>query len=64
MKALKKLLLIFIIFALLISCATNKSVDSAGLIGIAWRSDTDSEFYTNITKTLDNLNILNLDNPS
>ena len=57
MKALKKLLLIFIIFALLISCATNKSVDSAGLIGIAWRSDTDSEFYTNITKTLDDLNI-------
>lgn len=57
MKALKKLLLIFIIFALLISCATNKSVDSAGLIGIAWRSDSDSEFYTNITKTLDDLNI-------
>ena len=57
MKALKKILLVFLVFALFISCATNKSVERAGVIGIAWRSDADSEFYTNITKTLDDLNI-------
>ena len=57
MKAIKKILLLFLVFALFISCLTHKSVDNTSVIGIAWRSDSDSEFYTNITKTLDDLNI-------
>ena len=57
MKAIKKILLLFLVFALFVSCLTHKSVDNTSVIGIAWRSDSDSEFYTNITKTLDDLNI-------
>lgn len=35
----------------------NTSADSSKQIGISWRADTDSEFYTNITETLDEMGI-------
>ena len=56
-KIKRYFLLFFIIAFTLVSCTSAKKLDNTGIIGIAWRSDTDSEFYTNITKTLDDLGI-------
>ena len=53
----KRVLLLLITAFILVSCTSAKKPDTAGVVGIAWRSDTDSEFYTNITKTLDDLGI-------
>ena len=56
-KIKKRLLLLLITAFTLVSCTSVKKPDTTGVVGIAWRSDTDSEFYTNITKTLDDLGI-------
>ncbi|MGN0907147.1 MAG: gamma-glutamyl-gamma-aminobutyrate hydrolase family protein [Bullifex sp.] len=57
MKNIRKLILTIMLITafFFVSCTTTKA--ETGVIGIAWRSDPDSEFYTNITKTLDDLDI-------
>lgn len=59
MKSLKKLFLVLMVIAMFLftSCTTGRGNEKEGVIGIAWRSDADSEFYTNIVRTLEDLGI-------
>lgn len=59
MKAIRKKIHIalFIALILLSSCTTAVRNGREGLVGIAWREDADSEFYTNIARTLEDLGI-------
>ena len=43
----------FLIISLLTSCSTTAAAEKQNVIGIAWRSDEDSEFYTNICKAIE-----------
>ena len=49
--------MLFIAVFFFTSCITGRSSDAEGVIGIAWRSDADSEFFTNIARTLEDLGI-------
>ena len=59
MKIKRKIILmiLFTVVFFFTSCITGRSSDAEGVIGIAWRSDADSEFFTNITRTLEDLGI-------
>ena len=59
MKSKRKVFLIMLFTAVFFftSCITGRSSDAEGVIGIAWRSDADSEFFSNITRTLEDLGI-------
>lgn len=56
-RLLAVLMTVFVMSAVLLSGCAGAEKASDVLIGISWRADVDSEFLTNITDTLDDMNI-------
>ena len=53
---MKKILLL-ILTVMILSCGDDRDSDNDPVIGISWRTDTDSEFLTNVEATLSDLGI-------